>query len=85
MERRIEAYAVAGQIAWLVIDPVRQVDDNGLLSHTGQYVCYFNHKEPNAVVLGELLRDEEGRVRVFGSIDEGAQACKDRIDAALRT
>ena len=47
-------------------------------------ICYFNFKEPNAFLIGELVREND-RVKLFDTEDEARKFAKEYITEKHKT
>ena len=64
---------------WFYIDQLRTVDvaNSNVLRELPRFVCYLKLSEPNAFILGELIRDEREQVVVFNSVDDALRHGRD--------
>jgi hypothetical protein len=69
---------------WLAIDQLRTYSsDFKLIEDKPEFLCYFKLTEPNPIIYGELLRDNEGKPKLFTSIDEAIEKAKELLKQKL--
>lgn len=56
---------------WFYVQQLLSYDgDSKNIIEISKYMCYFKFSEPTAIILGDLLRDENKKPFLFNSIEE---------------
>ena len=51
---------------WYFVDSIKTYNEKiNAYEEQEQYVCYFKFNEPTAIIHGELLRQEDGKIKIF--------------------
>lgn len=51
---------------WFIIDNIRYYDEKQkIIEKEDEFICFFNFKEPSNLVLGELVKNQTGKIAVF--------------------
>lgn len=71
---------------WLLIQQFFHYENrNGLsLVWNNEYICFFKFSEPTDVVLGELILDENKRVKLFKSVEDAEAFGIEYIEKKIR-
>lgn len=81
---RINEVEIKQRKVWLVIDQLKIHSPNfSKLESKPEFLCYFNLTEPNSMIIGELLKDEEGKVILFKSPDEAINRAVEVLNKRL--
>lgn len=66
---------------WFFIDRVRTYEPNNRneIIETEDFVCYFKFSEPTPIILGELVRDKNGAVKIFSATNDALAFATDLI------
>jgi len=73
----VKIIKVKDKTVWLAIDQLKiYTSDEEMIERENEFLCYFKMTEPSLLVLGELFRDEDGRPKLFTSIDSAIEIAK---------
>jgi hypothetical protein len=70
----VEKRNLNGRDFWFTAEQVFEETPTGGYQPTGGYYCAFSVSEPGPLIQGEVLKDSEGRARLFASPDQAIAA-----------
>jgi hypothetical protein len=83
---KVEKRQVDGRHFWFTIEqPYAPDPETGELTQASGYYVAFSVREPSAMIAGEFVKDDHGRVKLFSTPDEALQEGIKEVKARLRT
>jgi hypothetical protein len=62
---------------WISIEEVNVYSESkNEIEHTEEYICYLKFTEPNILVSGEIIKDENNKPLIFNSKEEAIEYVK---------
>src|SRR5208282_4387122 len=79
----VEKHTIDGRDFWFTAEQVFEETSTGKYQPTTRYYCAFSVREPGPLIQGEVLKDSEGRARLFNSPAEAMAAGIQEVQARL--
>jgi hypothetical protein len=79
----LEKRTIGGRDFWLTAEQVFEETPRSEYKPTNRYYCAFSVREPGPLIEGEVLKDGDGRARLFNSQEEAISAGMQEIQARL--
>lgn len=80
----VQKLTIEGRPFWFTAEPVSREDPmTGELTPTDQYYCTFSTTAPGALIQGEILKNAQGRARLFPGVAEAWAAGEREVKVRL--